>query len=290
MKSGLIDFRIGGVRIRCSLLLLLTAPLAVIFRRETMLIVAFISLSVHEGAHALLAHRLGFTVQSIEIQPFGFVARLEDADAPAGDIAAVYAAGPAASLVMAAMSSLMERFVPAYAAASLGFTEYNLIIAAVNLLPALPLDGGRLVYAAFMERSRRPALKLLKLAGAAVGAAFVAAFGFLAVRGAINPTLAVMGSFLIIAALRESDPGVLPHRRLRRGCIPVRELAADGSTTISAALLMLPPGCYAVISVLDSSMRRVAVLDERRLIEAAGVLGAAASLSDAVALYPNEVV
>ena len=286
----MMDLRLGSLRVRCSILLLLTIPLAVLFRRETMLAVAFISLSVHEGAHAMLAHRLGFSVHSIEIQPFGFVARLDSIDAPAGDLAAVYAAGPVASIVMAAMSSLMEKYVPVYAEASLGFTQYNLLIAVVNLLPAVPLDGGRLVYAALMDRSRRHALKILKIFGIAVGAAFIALFGFLAVRGAINPTIAIMGIFLIIAALKENDRGVLPERRLRRGCIPVRELAADENTAISTALLMLPPGSYAVLNVLDGSMRRIAVLDERRLIEAAGILGASASLSDAVALYPDEVV
>lgn len=287
-------FRLGETEIRCSPLLLAAVPLAFVFGREKLLAAAFVSLSVHEAAHAMLAHRLGQSVRSVELQPFGFIARLSCDEAPAADRAAIFAAGPLASLCMAAMSALLEDAAPFYAEAHLGFTEYNLLIAAVNLLPALPLDGGRLILAAFSRRGRRTALKALRIAGIAAGSAFIALFAWMLTFGALNPTFAVMGVFLIIAALREGPASPLCRttgvRLMREGALAVHEIASSAQTPIHKALSMLPPGGYSVVTVVDEKLRRVAEIDEARLLEAAGVLGGSALLSEAVALYRGEML
>lgn len=280
--------RVGETQIVCSPLLLAAVPLAVVFGRETALIVAFVSLSVHEAAHAMMASRMGCRVDSIEVQPFGFIARLECAEAPAGDLAAIYAAGPAASLCMAAVSALTERVFPACAAWRLGFTEFNLLIAAVNMLPAIPLDGGRLILAAFSGRGRRTALRVLRCGGLAAGSAFLGISAWMFFCGAVNPTFALMGAFLIVSAMRERPdmPALTkPKRICPRRAVAVREMAFSAETSLSSALAALSPGAYSVVSVIDADMRRIGVLDETRLLEAAKVLGASAELAEAVALY-----
>lgn len=287
-------FSLGETEFRCHPLLIAVIPLAVIFRLETALAVAFISLSVHEAAHAMTAHRLGCRVISVEIQPFGFVARLDrDIPSPA-DAAAIYAAGPVASLCMAAGSCLMERIVPLYAGAKLGVTEYNLLIAAVNLLPALPLDGGRLVAAAFSGRGAKRVTRLLRASGAAAGCCFIAAFILLLSRGAINPTFLIMGAFLMLSALREKEPAKLPARRFyrrgRRASCPVRNIAVREDVSLAGAMTLMPTSGYTVISVVDSSMRRIGVIDEKQLCDAAGTLGSAATLGETVALLEKSAI
>lgn len=277
-------FSIGETEIRCSPLLLMLIPAAVVFGREGLLAAAFLSLSVHEAAHAIMAARLGFRPERIEIQPFGFVARTDLRAASAGERAFIYAAGPAASVMLAAFSALAGELIPAYSAASLGLTEYNLLICAVNLLPALPLDGGRLIYSAVMDRGRKPALRALRVMGALTGAAFLAAFGLLLANGFVNPTFAVMGAFLIAAALREKEPAFFTrHKRICAGrALPVRFFAAPQEATVAEAYSLLPAGSYAVLSVLDGAGRRLGELDEYALSQAASALGASATLKDAV--------
>ena len=288
-------FRLGETDIRCSPLLMAAVPLAIALGRGELLAMAFVSLSAHEAAHAMFARRLGYGVRSVELQPFGFVARLDSGGAPASDLAAVYAAGPVASLCMAAMSALLEDLVPLYAASNLGFTEYNLLIFAVNLLPALPLDGGRLLLAAFSGRGRKAAHRVLRLFGAAAGSAFIGAFAWMLTLGALNPTFAVMGVFLIISALREgSAPAcVRPGgaKRLRKGGqLAVRGIAASEKTPLYAALQMLPPGGYSFVTVVDERLRSIASIDEARLTEAAKVLGPCAQLGEAVALFGERMI
>lgn len=283
-------FKIGNTDVKCSPLLLPALIFSVAAGRASIFAVALLSLAVHEAAHAMAAHRLGFAVDSVEIQPFGFVARIAMEDALPGESAAVFAAGPVASLCMAAGSSLMESLVPVYASAGFCMTEFNLLIFAVNILPALPLDGGRLLLALLDGRRRGSAAKTLRISGVLTGAVFLGLFAFMLTKRAVNPTFLIMGVFLTIAALREkTELPVIKKKRLA-GSYQVTQLAVPENERIIKAISQLPRGGYGVVSVLDGDMRRVAVIDETQLMTAAKVLGAGARLSEAVALYRGEMV
>ena len=285
-------FSIRGAEVRISPALLAAIPAAAALGGVRMLLTALLSLSVHEAAHAMAAHRLGYSVGSIEIQPFGFVARLGMQKALPADAAAIYAAGPVASLSMAGLSSLLEGLIPLYREASLGFTEYNLLIAAVNLLPALPLDGGRLLLAALS--GKRAAARILRALGTLTGAIFIAAFALLLINGAFNPTFLIMGVFLVIAAIKEKDASfpkkLSPARLLKGRALTVHQIALSEESSLSAAISLLPPGGYAVVSVVDESGGRSAELDEKQLRDAAVILGASAKIREAVALYAGKML
>ena len=286
--------RLGETEVKCSPLLLAMIPAAFVLGAGRLLFVIILSLSLHEAAHAMAAKRLGVPVSSVEIQPFGFVARLDARSLSPADSAAVFAAGPVASLCLAAFSALIESRAPAYASMKLGMTEYNLLIAAVNLLPAAPLDGGRLVYAAVSAKNKPRALVVLKALGVLSGAAFLSVFGLLLYHGALNLTLPVMGVFLIAAALRERPEAYLPHLTKRRltasGSLEVREIAVRSDRPIASALGLIPRGSYGVIGVIGEDMDLVARIPETELVKAAGLIGAGAPLKDAVALRDEKVL
>jgi Zn-dependent protease len=99
------------------------------------------SLMAHELAHALVARRLGLHVLDITIWPLGGMARLKGMSERPQVEAPVAAAGPLANLALAAISA---PFPGEWAAA---ITWINMVLGAGNLLPAFPLDGGRLLRA-----------------------------------------------------------------------------------------------------------------------------------------------
>lgn len=287
-------FSIGGTEIKCSPFLLMILPAAIVMGRISTVMIAFLSLCVHEAAHAMAAARVGCPVRSIEIQPFGFVARLDLSEASAGDAAAIFLAGPVASAALAAFSSLAESLFPVYAASGLGLKEFNLVVAAVNLLPAVPLDGGRLLLTAFSGKSRKTALTVLRASGAAVGALFLAAAALLLSVGFVNPTFFVMGVFMIAAVLGERNGNTraaLEKKPPEPGrAVTVHTVAISERTGLRRAMELLPRGGRTVIEVVDGDGRLTGRLDEARLLEAAGVLGASASLSDAVAMYGEKML
>ena len=120
-----------------------------------------VSLTGHELGHSYVADRNDVKVVEITLWLFGGVAKLEgDADNPGAEFR-IAAAGPAMSMVMA--GALRRRVVgrrPLDGSAVLGallvwLALINVVLAVSNLLPAFPLDGGRMLRAILWRRSRR---------------------------------------------------------------------------------------------------------------------------------------
>ena len=108
----------------------------------------FVSILLHELGHSLVAIRSGIGIRSITLFIFGGVARL-DRDPPDGwTELRMAAAGPAVSVVLAGLflgaSTLVRPGGTAWAVARY-LALINLVVAIFNLVPAFPLDGGRLL-------------------------------------------------------------------------------------------------------------------------------------------------
>lgn len=115
----------------------------------------FTSLLAHEMAHSLVARRHGVEVESITLWLFGGVSKLAGEPPAPSDELRISAAGPLASLVIGLFfGSLSYALGPwpvvAFATWWLGFV--NVLLAAFNLLPAAPLDGGRVLHSILWRR------------------------------------------------------------------------------------------------------------------------------------------
>lgn len=112
------------------------------------------ALLLHEAAHLAAAHILGIRVESIELMPFGAAVRMENLwRIRAGQLAAVALAGPAMNLaiLLSCAALAWARVLPdAWAVLCI---KANASILLFNLLPALPLDGGRALFGALNRRA-----------------------------------------------------------------------------------------------------------------------------------------
>jgi Zn-dependent protease len=170
----------------------------------------FASVVIHELAHALTARRFGVRTDTITLFLFGGVALLDEEPATPRADALVAAAGPAASAVLGLFGlgvlAALERFAhgPATDAPAL-FTAYfavaNGVLAVFNLLPAFPMDGGRVLRALLWRRGgdMRRATRLAARVGIGFATAFVAAGIVLVVatRDPLYSWYAVLGGFLL---------------------------------------------------------------------------------------------
>jgi Zn-dependent protease/CBS domain-containing protein len=108
----------------------------------------FVSILLHELGHSLVARASGIGIRSITLFIFGGVARLEK-DPPDGRTELrMAAAGPAVSLVLSALFlgvGALARPEGTVWAVARYLSLINLVVAAFNLVPAFPLDGGRLL-------------------------------------------------------------------------------------------------------------------------------------------------
>lgn len=170
----------------------------------------FASLLLHELAHSVVARRLGVPIKSITLFLFGGVAELETEPTSAGDEFWIAIAGPIMSLCLAfGFWTLDHLFVLSNMPASIvEIVSYlaliNLILALFNMLPAFPLDGGRVLRAVLWSRTGDVLLatRTASQSGAFLGYALIALGVFALFRGmAVSGLWQIMiGGFLLFAA------------------------------------------------------------------------------------------
>ncbi len=111
----------------------------------------FASIVLHELGHALAARRHGIGTADITLYLFGGVARLERFPRSAGPELLIALAGPAVNLAivaaLAAIAGLSWSLAPGLAGLAMNLLFMNLALAAFNLLPIFPMDGGRVLRA-----------------------------------------------------------------------------------------------------------------------------------------------
>lgn len=119
----------------------------------------FVSVLAHEVSHALVSRRGGIGVRRITLHFFGGVAEIEE-EARTPDLEfKMAAAGPLSSLALALILMAGWRFalagdLPLGIRATLRYTSYiNFMLAAFNMIPAFPMDGGRVLRAFLWKRS-----------------------------------------------------------------------------------------------------------------------------------------
>lgn len=179
--------------------------------------VFFLCLIVHELAHAVTARRFGIRVRGITLFVFGGVAEIEgEVPTPAREFA-VALIGPAVSLGLGAAFALATTWageVPALEGVLGTLALVNLGVALFNLIPGLPLDGGRLLRAALWRLSGSRARATTVAAGAGVVVAVaLTAFGVLLATWGGEPAglwYVPMGAFLLLLA-RSSRRGRPPE-------------------------------------------------------------------------------
>ena len=138
----------------------------------------FGSVLVHETAHAVMARALDLPVRSVTLVFFGGATETRaDARGPLGEFLVSFV-GPASTLVLAGVFSVIHRATTGVASELIGYLAWlQLIFAVANALPGFPLDGGRMLLAAVwgLTKDRRTALQAAGWSGIFVGAVLIAA-------------------------------------------------------------------------------------------------------------------
>jgi stage IV sporulation protein FB len=181
------------------------------------LAVVFGCVLLHELAHCLVGRPRGVVVHEIELLPLGGVSKLENLPENPRDEFAVAIAGPMASVAIGVVAgvvalALSQPLLPIELFGGDFLPQlfwFNLIIAAFNLLPAFPLDGGR-VFRALLERHRdlEAATQIAARTGRAIAVVMVG------VGVVWNVWIALIGVFVYFGAAAE-EAGTIVHVRLR---------------------------------------------------------------------------
>lgn len=219
---------------------------------------------LHEFGHALMAARYGIKTRDITLLPIGGVARLERMPEEPLQELWVALAGPAVNVVIAAVLFAWLQFTA-------GFTPLeqlsvtggpfiqrlmvvNVFMVVFNMLPAFPMDGGRVlraILATRLEYSRATQI------AASVGQAMALLFAFIGFFG--NPFLLFIALFVWIGAAQEAS---MAQMKSSLGGIPVLRAMITDFHTLSAS----DPLSLAVEKILGGSQQDFPVMENRNVV------------------------
>ncbi|RQG92936.1 CBS domain-containing protein [Natrarchaeobius halalkaliphilus] len=242
----------------------------------------FVGVVLHELGHSLTAQRYGFPIDSITLWLFGGVAALSEMPEDWRQEFTIAIAGPIVSILVGVVSYALflvtpvgfdgARFVLAYLAI------LNVALAGFNMLPAFPMDGGR-VLRAFLARSKPYAKATQQAAG--VGKFLAILMGLFGLLVSFNIILIGVAFFVYIAASSEAQQVTMKAAfqdvTVSNIMTPVSDLhTVEPDTTIADLLQRMFSERHTGYPVVETS-----ATDEERLI---GLV----TLSDARTIDPVE--
>lgn len=208
--------RLAGIDIRLHPLLLVLLALVLagsatedgggLWQGATWIVLVFSCVLVHELAHSIVARSRGVAVRDIVLLPFGGVSEMERLPERPGDELVIAAVGPLTSMAIAAGAAVVA-VVAGQPLLPVDLLEgpllhrlvwFNAVLGAFNLLPAFPMDGGRVLRAGLalrwnLERATRVA--------ATVGRSLAVAMAVVGI--AVDLWLAVIAVFVYFGASAE---------------------------------------------------------------------------------------
>lgn len=286
MRAG----RVAGVQIVISPWFLVLLVLFSFAGMLTKVIGVFASVLWHEAAHALAARLLGYTVREVELLPFGGVARIDRlGEADSQNDLFIALTGPISSFILAAGIAIMSFYVPNWD--WLFYFRTNLMLGCFNLIPALPLDGGRILRAWLSQLcSYRKATTATVYVGWLISACFVMIniLQFL-YSSDVNLTLLLAAGFIVFASRKEMAAAgframrILSKKKadlMRRGVMPTAHFTAVDDCLARDVIALFQPEQYHVVLVLDRGCRMRGLLTETEVWELLPDKGMTARIGD----------
>jgi Zn-dependent protease len=268
MSWSLPIFRVAGIQLRIHVtFLLLIVWLAFGYYHEggsaaaaarvIFVLLLFLCVVLHEFGHAFAAKAFGINTPDITLLPIGGVARLERMPEEPIQELMIAVAGPAVNVIIAislfiviGARGLLQQATVDGGDLIAQLLTINVVLVLFNLLPAFPMDGGRVLRA--LLATRLPYARATQIA-ATIGQACAFVFGFIGLFG--NPFLLFIALFVYIGASQEAALAQMRDvsRRFPVSSAMVREFR---SLPVSATLL------EAVDALLATSQHDFPVIDD----------------------------
>ncbi|MDE6598066.1 MAG: hypothetical protein K2K60_05465 [Clostridia bacterium] len=235
------------MKIRLHPLFIVLGLAAAVFGGFPVFIIYALTALLHECGHIFCAARLGFRCEKISLMPYGAAAVCDTEGISPRDEIKLALSGPAVNaLICIATAGLWWFFPVTYAYTDTVFYA-SAVMLAINLLPAYPLDGGRVVRCLLIKlMPQKTARILLRVLSGLLSAAFVLVF-FLAYK---NISLLVFAVFLLVSAIFEKDT-ILSRVRYKakkpkRGK-EIKHVMLSADSTFKDALRHVDSGKYLII-------------------------------------------
>ncbi len=254
------------------------------------MVLLFACVLAHEFGHILTARAFGVLTPDVTLLPIGGVARLERIPEKPSEEFLIAIAGPlvnvaiAIVLVVLAGASIRSQHMASLENTSIALVDrlatVNLFLALFNLIPAFPMDGGRVLRALLAARYGH--VRATEIA-AAIGQAFAIGLGFIGLF--YNPILMFIAIFVYLAAASEAQLVAVRamSRDMHVGAAMITQFATlPTHASIDQAVELLLHTSQGEFPVIDGAGHPVGVLGRGELIRALKERGPDAAVTDAM--------
>jgi len=236
------------VKIKIHPLFLLVGLLSALLGGLPLFIISALTALLHECGHVFCAERLGFECTQISLMPYGAAAVCEIEGISSADEIKLALAGPLVNLVICiAVAGLWWFFPETYAYTDILFYSSAAMLL-LNVLPAYPLDGGRVAKCAV---SKFFSAKTLNIILRAINLAVVAGLVLVYILVLRNLSVLTVAVFLLCSAFQKSPPARkinFAEKKKKRGR-EIRYVILDENATYKDALRFVDGSRYLIIQL-----------------------------------------
>lgn len=269
--------RLLNINIKINLLFFLSLLFFLIFGYFYYTLISFVIVFLHEVSHTIVANLLGYRAEEIEIFPLGGVVKLDKliGSNPKHEIL-IAIVGPLSNLVLAMISYffIKKYFIDNYYLSY--FIYANTVIAVTNLLPILPLDGGRVcrAYLSYLLGTRKATNCLVVISKIII--LFLFGVGiYLSTYNKVNIIISFVAIFLYIAIRKEKEMAIFIFMQeimekkkilFNKGILKTKHLVAIEGTPAKKVINRFKPSIYHIVTVLDEESNVIGVVTENDMI------------------------
>lgn len=287
--------RLGGITFRFHWVFILLLFVLAFYGYLGETLVLFGLVLSHETVHMLVARAHGLEVGDVELFPFGGVARVDDVLELDPEVESnVALAGPLFNFSLVAISMVLYANLPGWQQNEtfLFFIRGNLVLGFFNLLPALPLDGGRILRARLsgvlgFQQATEMAIRISQIMAALLFILGLVLFYI----GHFHMTLFAAAFFLYYAAAKERTVAMYAFIRslgrkkkilYEQGVMPLTTLMALDEAQLKEVLRRFAMKKYHRIVVVDKSGRVLGEVMESDIVDTIVSNGIFASVTTAL--------
>jgi len=273
-----VNIRIKRILININILIVPLLVIALVMNFFTQYIITMVFIIAHELGHICVAMISGAKIYSLRILPIGLSAEIDDSRCSKYSNIYIYMAGPCVNIIFAIIIYILCACHFVSKELTLG-VHINIWLAFFNLLPILPLDGGKIAMELLAERfGLFRASKQMYILTIFISIIIICLGLVVFKQSKYNASVVLVGIYILLCVKESKKETALMNmknfifRRSRinqKGIYPVREIVIMKNVTLSEVIKAMDyANMFHIVNVLDDEFRVVKVMTEQEILDA----------------------